>query len=243
MAIPLVLHQTWRSLDLPRAVQTIRCQMQAWSPGVRFQLSDDQAMDAWMARHCSGDLLAAYQSLAVGAGRADLWRYAVLYEHGGLYLDIDAAYAGNLATLVEANDRALLSRERNPGLLGQWMLAFEAGHPILELTLRYASQRILERSSNDLIELSGPGVFTQAVIDCLSPHCPDIRDFSAIPDARLNACLNQPQNPARCRLIGTDFDGLGFCKHRAYGELYSSTTPHWRLQPIWRNGQAAPPAR
>ena len=33
--------------------------------------------------------VAAYRSFPLGVMRADMWRYAVLYDRGGLYADID----------------------------------------------------------------------------------------------------------------------------------------------------------
>jgi hypothetical protein len=47
----------------------------------------------------------------VGAARADIWRYCVLYTYGGMYMDDDSNIVNALDTIVGPNDNMILSEE------------------------------------------------------------------------------------------------------------------------------------
>jgi mannosyltransferase OCH1-like enzyme len=65
-----------------------------------------------------------------GAGLADLWRYLVLWEYGGIYTDMDSAPGYNLlnGTAITADDDAFLIIERS-GTLAQYWLSASPKHP------------------------------------------------------------------------------------------------------------------
>eukprot|EP01036_Dinobryon_divergens_P030427 gene30427-39670_t len=52
----------------------------------------------------------------IGAARADIWRYCVLYLHGGLYLDDDSDIKVPLDNIVQPNDRLIMSEEGSSSL-------------------------------------------------------------------------------------------------------------------------------
>jgi mannosyltransferase OCH1-like enzyme len=56
--------------------------------GFKYYLFDDVDCRNFIERNFNPDVLNAYDSLIPGAYKADLWRYCVLYIHGGIYLDI-----------------------------------------------------------------------------------------------------------------------------------------------------------
>ena len=51
---------------------------------------------------------------AIGAAKADLFRYAVLYAFGGVYFDADTTFAGNLDEYIKPTDRFVWASEGNP---------------------------------------------------------------------------------------------------------------------------------
>ena len=58
-------------------------------------------------------MLWAYHAInpAVGAAKADIWRYCVLYVYGGLYLDDDSDIRTPLDEVVKPDDHLLMSEE------------------------------------------------------------------------------------------------------------------------------------
>ena len=49
----------------------------------------------------------------LGIAACDIWRYAALYSHGGLYLDDDSYLQRPLEDIVLPNDTIILSKEKN----------------------------------------------------------------------------------------------------------------------------------
>jgi len=86
--IPQNIFQTWHSKILPplmfRSVEKIK----KHNPGFKHYLFDDNDCREFIKRHFKPDVLDAYDRLIPGAYKADLWRYCVLFIHGGIYLDI-----------------------------------------------------------------------------------------------------------------------------------------------------------
>ncbi len=75
---------------------------------------DNEAKDKFMCDHFNGtSLLWAYNLLnpAIGCARAEIWRLAILYIHGGLYLDDDAMIYTPLDEIVKFNDKLLLGED------------------------------------------------------------------------------------------------------------------------------------
>jgi len=87
-----------------------------------------------------------------GATLADLWRYVLLYEYGGLYVDVDDGPGDLLLRdpaaalrLVDGNDAAFVEiKHRGGGQISQNFLAFSPGHPLMYLAVLECSRRLLE---------------------------------------------------------------------------------------------------
>ena len=58
------------------------------TPGFEHHLFDDEDCRDMIEKNFDPTVLVAYDKLIPGAFKADLWRYCVLYLHGGVYLDI-----------------------------------------------------------------------------------------------------------------------------------------------------------
>ena len=91
-AIPSYIFQTWRSPSFtdcrPLKVMDMNPDYDYW-----FFEDDDQRyfMNEVMADEFDGKLKETYNLISDqnGAAKADLWRYAVLWKYGGVYLDFD----------------------------------------------------------------------------------------------------------------------------------------------------------
>ncbi len=86
--IPLHVYQTWSSKELPSKMKLFRDKMIKDNPEFTFHLYDDADCEEFIQKHFHPIVLWAYQSLKPGAYKADLWRYCVMFVHGGIYMDI-----------------------------------------------------------------------------------------------------------------------------------------------------------
>jgi mannosyltransferase OCH1-like enzyme len=168
--------QTWKRRNLPEPIEQYwNTTFMPQNPEYERRVMDDADIDHFMRIHFGKtSVYRAFASIhpRLGAVRADLWRYCVLYLYGGVYVDADSAITKNLRDWP-VNRTAILSCESNPWSLHvpnctriwatvnrtfpstlaisndrclvQWMLIFpEPGHPVLQEVIELATQLILE---------------------------------------------------------------------------------------------------
>ncbi len=84
--IPRVLHLTYKDYHkIPTKVWDLLREM---APEYKIKFYDDAACREFISRHFKRKTLNKFDSLVLGAHKADLFRYCVLYVHGGVYFDI-----------------------------------------------------------------------------------------------------------------------------------------------------------
>ena len=86
LRIPRRVMQTSASLGAVPA--KVYSNIARFAPGYEHVVLDDAAALAFIAAHYGGDVVRAFRGLRVGAHKADLLRYCLLYMHGGVYPDI-----------------------------------------------------------------------------------------------------------------------------------------------------------
>ena len=168
--IPKVVYQTWKTKVLPTNVINTIKNMKSLNPDYDFYLYDDNDIEKWIKSTFDDPIIYnTYSQLNVGAAKADFWRYLILYKNGGIYLDIDSEITKPLNELINENDTAIVSREKNSGTTYfiQWCLIFSKGHPILKRAIDLCIRNINNRLSFYLPTLTGPAVFTQAIHNVL----------------------------------------------------------------------------
>eukprot|EP00927_Polykrikos_kofoidii_P072806 TRINITY_DN68900_c0_g1_i1.p1 TRINITY_DN68900_c0_g1~~TRINITY_DN68900_c0_g1_i1.p1 ORF type:complete len:855 (+),score=145.88 TRINITY_DN68900_c0_g1_i1:157-2721(+) len=164
--IPKVIHQTWKTEDLPSKYARHVASWRLMHPHWRSEFWDD---------HRGRDLVAANfpQYLAdfdqmSGIKRADVMRIVALYVQGGIYADIDVEavkpFDGLLAAAAKSKAAVLLGEEnfvhavllerKSTWLVSNALMASAPGHPFwLE-----ALAAIFSRTwcGNDPVECTGP---------------------------------------------------------------------------------------
>ena len=97
--IPKVIYQTWYKKDLPYNILKIKEKMLSLNKDYKYLLFDDNDIELFIKENYDFDTLKAFNMLNVGAAKADLWRYLILYKNGGVYLDLDSEICSNLDDL------------------------------------------------------------------------------------------------------------------------------------------------
>lgn len=221
--------------------------MLARNPGYRVVVFDDADIEAYVSKHYGGtDVERAFHRLKVGAARADLWRYLVLYREGGVYLDLDSEIVVSLdETLIRDGDTAVITRESNRNFMAQYMLIFGPRHPILARVIALSTNAILHGPrlpegdalpedkwlQDPLLYLAGPPVFNRAVDEearAVLGRAPPWNVWDA-PDSEVNPQL---QAATGARLYGHDYEGAVVFKHEYVGQMHWFA-PHWRDEGAW----------
>lgn len=147
------------------------------------------------------ELFKVYKQIATPILRFDLLRYLVLYSEGGYYTDYDTEprvaigdwipdtfdrSTINFVVGVEADEPSESDKEmREKGFtanfqLCQWTLGANARHPILKAVINSIITDLKKErkpdgwpSRMDILETTGPGVFTRAVLAYLEEENPN----------------------------------------------------------------------
>ena len=231
MPIPKIIYQTWKTKQLPETCAQIQENIQRLNPSYELVIYDDHDMDNFIRSNFDEYVFRCYSALNVGAAKADLWRYCILYKNGGVYLDIDSEILQPLDELIREEDQCIITREGNPGIFNNWIMIFEKEHPILLQTIRYCCHNIVHKTSQDICYLTGPaGPFTSAINDVFLPLYPKKPWRSNLyfeSDENLNQILNLKSNTIRGRFYEIDMGKFAKWKHAFTGDLYKGYT-YWR---------------
>lgn len=194
--IPKVIYQTYRSKTLPKdiadSIETLRWR----NPGWEYRLYDDADIEQFITEHYGGTILSYYHSISpqYGAVKADLFRYLLIYKHGGVYLDLKSTINMPLDEVLLPDDCYILSHWDNEkgasqegwgghtalrhlprGEFQQWHIIASAGHPFLRAVLLQVLQNIDNYNPfvNGIgklgaLKTTGPIAYTLAIQEVLS---------------------------------------------------------------------------
>lgn len=142
--IPHVIHQTSRS---PCLVPALIDPVQKWKerlPDFSYYFHDDEAVLRLLTRPSLQQTFPLLREIALhctrGAMRADLWRYIILWEYGGIYSDVDTFPTSNF-TFPSNNASAFFVLESD-GLLSQYFIAIAPRHPLMFYTIQHTLQNL-----------------------------------------------------------------------------------------------------
>ncbi len=208
MAIPRIIHQTFKTSSLPFITRWHINKFRKKNPDYKYEFYDDERVEDFFYQEFEPHVFLSYKKLNIGAAKADMFRYAVLYKRGGIYLDIDSSINDKLNSFINPDDKAIITFEGHPGFYAQWALIYEAGHPFLKKTLDKIVENIsLNKYPNDVHRMTGPSVYTEAINESL------IED-TAIP----------------YRLLGTDYNGHLRVKYPLGKFFLYKKGEHWKKQ-------------
>jgi mannosyltransferase OCH1-like enzyme len=216
--IPKNIYQTWKTKELPSNIQNQIDIMMKLNKDYKRFLYDDNDIDKYIKENYSERIYNAYCKLNIGAAKADLWRYLILYQFGGIYLDIDSIIKTDLNKIIKDNDEFIISREKNKGILLQWFFIVKPQHPVLLKIINKVIDNIEKKVSNDLMYVTGPRVFTQCINEYYGKEIYNLKDNE----------INQ------LKVIGYDFNNMALWKMNGTNNLYKNN-PHWTKYKLFSN--------
>ena len=239
--IPPILHQTWRSTALPADFARWRDGWVKRHPRWEHRLHDDAACQE-LVDEVGGPWPELYRRLERPVQRADVFRYLVVWVHGGVYADLDMeSYrpidpllegAGCVlsveAHLTEAFRRELGYRERRQ--LANCIFAAEPRHPFLGALLDHLAARGTFGAPDDAAveDTTGPRMLT--------------RFFESLPAAARATVRVLPQvflmapRVPRLPLVGPP----AFARHHCAG-TWRSASRQPSLKRLWIERNLRPP--
>lgn len=198
--IPKIIHQIYHLPehhdDFPPEVRKNINSVKRLNHGWDHRLYDANDIEDYIQEHFP-NLLKFYQKInpSYFAARADFFRYLVIYNEGGVYLDIKANMSKPLDEIIDSDDQYVLShwprsypkimRGQHPGItnpigeLQQWHISAVPGHPLLKSVIENVCNNIAhynpifhDYGSWGVFNLTGPIAYTEAIYPLLDqyPH-------------------------------------------------------------------------
>ena len=145
--ISKTIYQTWSTQQLPNKLEKLHDKMRKKNPNFEHVIYTDEQMNDYMNSNVDKEIKNIYWKMNHIVAKADLWRYSILYNKGGVYLDIDSQISGSLSDLINDDDNAIITPEIHENLFIQWGLIFGERHKILEKTLENILKDVVEENN------------------------------------------------------------------------------------------------
>jgi hypothetical protein len=188
VSVPRVLHQTYPSQTLPTVFLENTRRLRELHPRWDYRFYDDDDIARYIRTVYGDEIFAYYLRIdpRYGAARADLFRYLLMYNEGGVYLDIKSAARKPLDEVLRSDDQYVLSYWRGTRFSGwgdhselrnyggqefqQWHIIAARGHPYLKSVIETVL-RNLDRYNpltwgvgrKGVMRVTGPVAYTQAI--------------------------------------------------------------------------------
>jgi glycosyltransferase involved in cell wall biosynthesis len=168
--IPRLIHQTWKTRDVPPEFQALQRSWTGRNPGFAYRFWTDDDIERFVAEEHPA-LLPVFRGYAAPIARIDLARYLILRRFGGVYADLDLECLRPIDGLLEGRSfvvglepeehgRLAKAVERGlPRILCPTFLASVPGHPFWDHLL---SRLVEARQCPDVLDATGPFFLTRA---------------------------------------------------------------------------------
>jgi mannosyltransferase OCH1-like enzyme len=201
--IPKILHQTWRTAELPAPFKAFRASWLNLHRGWQHQIYDDDRIYRIVCDRLPR-WLPTFEALPLPIMRADLFRYLIVFLDGGVYADIDTVSYRACDELLE-NSNCVLGTEMRvssslqasfnyarPAQIANFIFAATPEHPFLGSVIENIAQRASSPPDGDdfVQETTGPRMFTRATYSFLLSQ-PD--SIKILPRINWNAPLELPR--------------------------------------------------
>ena len=221
--IPRVIYQTWSSKTLPPKMAACVDRLKQANPEFEHRLYDDADCRQFIQTHFEPEVLEAYNCLVPGAFKADLWRYCILYEKGGVYVDIKfQCEPGFSFEDILSKGENLYIREYNhkgtglyPHILYTGVIASKPKNPVFQKCIR----QIVENCKN---RYYGP-------------------EHTAPTGPYLFASKSEPEEIESAKYAYYEENGVGFIRHIDKKTVILSHYPEYRAEqkkenrsPYWK---------
>tara|TARA_B100001939_G_scaffold186040_1_gene160231 strand:- start:2195 stop:2983 length:789 start_codon:yes stop_codon:yes gene_type:complete len=162
--IPRKIFQTFEHGNFEPQFQYIVNDWKLENPDYEYHFYNAEDRQIFMKHYFSGKVYDAYTRIKPGAFKSDLWRYCVLYVHGGFYIDIDSICLGTLDMFVKKDTEFVAATDLNLGDLeyhnvANAFIGSTPGHPILKNCINHIIELVEkeELPAENIMNFCGPG--------------------------------------------------------------------------------------
>lgn len=242
--IPYSLVQTFKTNRVPTAMYNATRTWIDRNPTYDYLFFDDVTVLDYVTNGflCQNfnfskeELVRAFLSIRPGAGKADLFRYLIVYERGGVYMDIDTICFRALDDFIDGEDDVVTGIGMRCDF-HQWGLIYSKHHPFLKRTIENVVSNILNRRFVKRFENSLEGLCGPACLDA------SIKQVLGIPlEARFHPGIFLQRLEGRhhrIKILNSDFFGgsVGFKYPDYVSDLAKMGVRYWPEDRLFNDGR------
>ena len=165
MSIPKNIHQTFDHLDFSPEFQKIVRDWKIENPEYRHILHDKKSREDFIKNNFDSKIYDTYNRIKPGAFKVDLWRYCILYENGGFYVDVDTICLGSLDAFIKPNINFVAPIDLNNG---DFRRRYNVANGFIGVTPKHP---IMLDCINRIVEFVQTGVLPEWELDFAGPGC------------------------------------------------------------------------
>jgi mannosyltransferase OCH1-like enzyme len=169
MTIPKKIMQFWDAHTLPADILPLTESWKKLNPNFDYQLFDDASARTYIEAHFSPAHIKAFDNCALPAMRSDFFRYAYIYQDGGVYSDAGISCAISLEQWLDFDQPLIFVRKTfKDGRPDRIMNGFIAASPknnLLKMALDECIKNINEKKLKNIWRVTGPGIINAIVND------------------------------------------------------------------------------
>jgi len=224
--IPRIIHFTSRTRCLSNVFHAT---LSAWRlTNHSVYLHDEDAIDRLMFRKWNmfPHLQEVMKCIGAGAEKADLWRYLVMWEYGGIYSDIDNSPGEDMLsniTIIKPDDDSFFLPDAGAGFPSQWFFAASPSHPVFYFTTMQTLLRLsgVPNLSDKYIPfVTGPGALKVGMIEAINNGYPEPGVYNGVDNCNVTILDNRNHRIVVRESVRRDSksDGLIFMNMSKYGD-------------------------
>jgi len=184
--IPRVIHQTYKTNDLPTEISEVVQRLKDMNPTFEYKFYNDIDCVEFIKENYDEETLNLYLSINpnYGSAKSDFFRYLLMYKVGGVYLDIKSCTTKPLEEVLLPTDEYLLTHWEGLdwadelkyyfGEFQNWHIVCKPNHPFLKRVIEIVKDNIKNyiggSDKYSVLRLTGPIAYSKGIIELISQH-------------------------------------------------------------------------
>ena len=163
--IPKKIHFIWLGSPLPDRCKLCIASWKKMHPSWRIRVWTDADVESFQMTNKHH-----FDDAKNWGEKSDIWRYEILYRHGGVYADTDFECVKPFDFVHKSCDLYAGTAYVTIPLLYNGLIGSAPGHPILKLCIDTMSRSSNNNDSNRIMDETGPQFFTRCFFRHASSH-------------------------------------------------------------------------
>ncbi len=165
--IPRTIIQTSVSQIVTKTMSSLNQKLISENPEYQYLYFDQHDCLQFLEEQFDQSVVKAYTELIPYECQADIWKYAYLYQHGGVYLDLSVELWKPLRDIVKPDDNLIVARDlKSPVCLVNELLAASPKNPIFLFAIKEIVDKVASKWTSDPNSyhyLTGSGLLGEVV--------------------------------------------------------------------------------